>query len=236
MFLLQSPIIQVRVCLCPRNCLIFCFILPARIYRLHTQCSRRGWGRGWKRPFPHRKSSFICTSLICPKVAKNYIMSNNSTECMKQWLSPTLKSSKRRKEKEKELSHSLSFMGTKAELVCSIWRMQMPPAASLPLVLSKWPFRLNCSSQCSPIKNGQQWGKGYLLIHKRYERQGLFHRRFLFPRLGENLSSWNSSQVIYVCIYPVGCGKDKCMNVFYGTTKNQTKPKQKNQRPKSPNI
>lgn len=131
--------------------------------------------------------------LFARKLQKNYIMSNSSTECMKQWLSPTLTSSKRRKEKEKELSHSLSFMGTKAEHVCSIWRMQMPPAAFLPLALSKWPFRLNCSSQCSPIKNGQQWGKGYLLIHKRYERQGLFRGRFLVTRLGENLNSWNPS-------------------------------------------
>jgi len=31
----------------------------------------------------------------------------------------------------------------------------MPQAAvSLPPALSKWPFSLNCSSQCSPIKNG----------------------------------------------------------------------------------
>lgn len=133
----------------------------------HSVAAEDG-GRGSRAAFPSQKELFHLHISYLPKSCKkNYIMSNSSTECMKQWLSPTPTSSKRRKEKEKELSHSLSFMGTKAEHVCSIWRMQMPPAAFLPLALSKWPFRLNCSSQCSPIKNGQQWGKGYLLIHKR---------------------------------------------------------------------
>lgn len=91
-------------------------------------------------------------------------------------------------------------MGTKAKHMCSIWRMPTPQAAAfLSPALSKWPFRLNCSSQHSPIKNGHQQGKGYLLIHKRYERQYLFCLRFLFTCLGENLNSWNSRQVI--CVY-----------------------------------
>lgn len=91
-------------------------------------------------------------------------------------------------------------MGTKAKHMCSIWRMPVPQAAAfLSPALSKWPFRLNCSSQHSPIKNGHQQSKGYLLIHKRYERQYLFCLRFLFTCLGENLNSWNSQQVI--CVY-----------------------------------
>lgn len=168
---------------------------------METRCGVEGGERPLAHLLPsftEEQSSFIATSLICTS-CKNYIMSEKfpwiiSTECLRQWPLFTFKSSKK-------INKSPFFMGTKAKHMRSIWRMQMPQAAAfLSPALSKWPFRLNCCSQRSPIKNGHQQGKGYLLIRKRYQRQYLFCLWFLFTCLGENLNSWNSRQVICVCI------------------------------------
>lgn len=149
------------------------------------------------------QSSFIPASSICIKVARIISSLKHFLELFlpTSWNNGPFPLLKGLKSKFLSFFFLFLFMGTKVKHMCSIWRMQMPQAvAFLSPALSKWPFRLNCSSQHSPIKNGHQQGKGYLLIHKRYERQYLFCLRFLFTCLGENLNSWNSQQVICVCI------------------------------------
>lgn len=64
-----------------------------------------GGGGGWKPPFPPQKELFhLHISYLHKSCKKNYIMPTNflriiSTECMKQWLFPTPKSSERGKKK-----------------------------------------------------------------------------------------------------------------------------------------
>lgn len=161
------------------------------------------WQEGEACPSQRNKALSSSHLLFAQLSCKDYINSKKfpwiiSSQCRKQCSPPFFFKSS---EEKKNTSKSPFFMGTKAKHMRSICRMQMPQAAAfLSSALSKWPFRLNCSSQHSPIKNGHQQGKGYLLIHKRYERQYLFCLRFLFTCLGENRNSWNSL-ASDMCVY-----------------------------------